>query len=59
LIGGQTTTIDGKIEQREVSGAPFELQLCAYRPDVACSQWRLRTDQLALVPWLTARRTAG
>ena len=51
--------VDGKIEQREIAGAPFELQLRPDRPDGVCSQWRLRTDQLALLRWLAARRTAG
>jgi len=47
--------VDGEVRQREVAGATLKLQLCPDRPDMACSQRRLGTDQLALVPGLTAR----
>jgi hypothetical protein len=51
--------VDGEVEQREIADAFLKLQPCPDRPDVACSQRRLRTDQLAFVPGLTARSTAG
>jgi transposase len=36
-IAAAQFAVDGEVEQREVARAPFKLQLCADRPDVACS----------------------
>jgi len=39
--------IDGEIEERQVPYAPLKLQLGAYGPDMADSQWRLWASELA------------
>jgi hypothetical protein len=51
--------VDGEVEQSEIAVAALNLQLGSDRPNVACSQRRLRTDQLAFIPRLTAQWTAG
>src|SRR5262245_55032381 len=42
--------VDGEIEQSEVTETTFDLELCPDRPDVLRAEWRLRSDDLALVP---------
>jgi hypothetical protein len=42
--------VDRQVEYRQVACSPLDLELGPDRPDVLRSEWRLRSDQLALIP---------
>ena len=47
-IAATKFTIDGHIEQGQVTEPTFDLELCSDRPDVLGTKWRLCTDDLSL-----------
>ena len=50
-IASAQFAVDGEIEHRQIAGPSFDLQLGSDRPNMLGPEGRLRSDQLALVPW--------
>ncbi|MCK1495246.1 hypothetical protein IVB14_33775 [Bradyrhizobium sp. 180] len=42
--------IDSDVEQRQIANPTFDLELCSNGPDVLGTEWRLRANDLSLIP---------
>ena len=51
--------VDSEVEQSKIADATFDLELCPDRLDILGAEWRLRADDLALVPRNTPRGGCG
>ena len=49
-IAGSELAVDREIKQREVTGAPVQLEPNPDGPDISQFQWWLLANQLAFVP---------
>jgi hypothetical protein len=49
-IAATELAVDGEVEKSKIPSSTFNPELCPDGPDVLRAKWRLRPDELSLVP---------